>query len=348
MHNKNPVSFSLSNHQNSLSTSLPLKTPSISLVYVIPLLYHIKTAFLYLSFSLCHTTFSPRIPSQSLSTFSFTTESLPLVTTLVAIIGGIVFLVVVVVVIVLFKKKGRTYKDPGLEKNSMRSSDLSSTHDSVLKVETRTATGSDLSPSEEEDYSSHDDWESGDGCGVRRPPLPRDPLCYSAVDYTDTVFPLKDHPNNNTSGGYIKYYSRDYDPPPPPPLSFNRNSIYTTNQGGGAALNNVDPRYSAAYGNPYLRVPSRTGTQGIYGSSGGLDTGTVTGGMSQPPQPSLFVTAASQPHIMNNNNNNNTLNNTSAIYGQNRNNLRLSANLNNQYITMPQGDGRNSVHGTHI
>ncbi|XP_045108723.1 irregular chiasm C-roughest protein-like isoform X2 [Portunus trituberculatus] len=275
-------------------------------------------------------------------------QSLPLVTTLVAIIGGIVFLVVVVVVIVLFKKKGRTYKDPGLEKNSMRSSDLSSTHDSVLKVETRTATGSDLSPSEEEDYSSHDDWESGDGCGVRRPPLPRDPLCYSAVDYTDTVFPLKDHPNNNTSGGYIKYYSRDYDPPPPPPLSFNRNSIYTTNQGGGAALNNVDPRYSAAYGNPYLRVPSRTGTQGIYGSSGGLDTGTVTGGMSQPPQPSLFVTAASQPHIMNNNNNNNTLNNTSAIYGQNRNNLRLSANLNNQYITMPQGDGRNSVHGTHI
>lgn len=74
----------------------------------------------------------------------------------------------------------------------MRSSDLSSTHDSVLKVETRTATGSDLSPSEEEDYSSHDDWESGDGGGgvMRRPPLPRDTLRYSAGEY-DAGFPLK-------------------------------------------------------------------------------------------------------------------------------------------------------------
>lgn len=45
-----------------------------------------------------------------LTIFVTPTESLPLVTTLVAIIGGIVFLVVVVVVIVLFKKKGRQYK----------------------------------------------------------------------------------------------------------------------------------------------------------------------------------------------------------------------------------------------
>lgn len=46
----------------------------------------------------------------NLTIFVTPTESLPLVTTLVAIIGGIVFLVVVVVVIVLFKKKGRQYK----------------------------------------------------------------------------------------------------------------------------------------------------------------------------------------------------------------------------------------------
>ncbi|XP_050708930.1 irregular chiasm C-roughest protein-like [Eriocheir sinensis] len=279
-------------------------------------------------------------------------QSLPLVTTLVAIIGGIVFLVVVVVVIVLFKKKGRQYKDPGLEKNSMRSSDLSSTHDSVLKVETRTATGSDLSPSEEEDYSSHDDWESGDGSSgiMRRPPLPRDILRYSAGDYTDAGFPLKEQPNN-TSGGYIKYYSRDYDPPPPPPpLSFHRNSIYTTTNAPPTALNNVDPRYSAAYGNPYLKVPSlgRGGTPTLYGSSGGgLDGGTVTGGVPQSPQQAMYTGGGAQGHSMNNNNNN-ALNNTSAIYGQNRNNLRLSANLNNQYITVPQGDGRHGVHGTHI
>ena len=175
--------------------------------------------------------------------------------------------------------------------------------------------------------------------------------------------PCQDHPNNNTSGGYIKYYSRDYDPPPPPPLSYNRNSIFTTtaatNQGGGvgggggAALNNLDPRYSAAYGNPYLRVPNRSGSQGLYGSSGGIDGGTALGGVAQTPQPILYGGGGggggAQTHLMNNNTtNNNTLNNTSAIYGQNRNNLRLSASLNNQYITVAQGDGRNGVHGTHI
>lgn len=50
-------------------------------------------------------------PSQTnLTSLLFPTESLPLVTTLVAIIGGILFLIVVVVVIALFKKKGRGYK----------------------------------------------------------------------------------------------------------------------------------------------------------------------------------------------------------------------------------------------
>ena len=42
--------------------------------------------------------------------FSYFTESLPLVTTLVAIIGATVFLALVVVVIFLFKKKGKGYK----------------------------------------------------------------------------------------------------------------------------------------------------------------------------------------------------------------------------------------------
>ncbi|XP_063842491.1 irregular chiasm C-roughest protein-like isoform X2 [Scylla paramamosain] len=144
-------------------------------------------------------------------------QSLPLVTTLVAIIGGIVFLVVVVVVIVLFKKKGRTYKDPGLEKNSMRSSDLSSTHDSVLKVETRTATGSDLSPSEEEDYSSHDDWDERRRVRCETPSAAQRPAALLRRGLLRYCLPAKGPPQQqHQRGGYIKYYSRDYDPPAAP------------------------------------------------------------------------------------------------------------------------------------
>lgn len=49
---------------------------------------------------------------------------------------------------------------------------------------------------------------------------------------------FQDGQNNN---GYVPYvdYSRDYNPPPPPPAP--------------TSTTTVDPRYSAAYGNPYLR-----------------------------------------------------------------------------------------------
>lgn len=70
----------------------------------------------------------------------------------------------------------------------MRSSDRSSTHDSVLKVETRTATGSDLSPSEDDDYSSHDDWDTDTpAVNARR----HDHFRYSAEEYGEPVFPPK-------------------------------------------------------------------------------------------------------------------------------------------------------------
>ncbi|XP_071552748.1 irregular chiasm C-roughest protein-like isoform X2 [Panulirus ornatus] len=298
-------------------------------------------------------------------------ESLPLVTTLVAIIGGIVFLIVVVVIIVLFKKK-----DGGLEKHSVRSSDRSSTHDSVLKVETRTATGSDLSPSEEDDYSSHDDWETTDttaAANVRRH------FRYSGGEFHDPMFPLKDSPNNN-SGGYVQYvdYARDYNPPPPPPINYNRNSIYS----GGAALNNVDPRYSAAYGNPYLRVPAGArAAQSLYGSTGGIEAANTLppgggagggggggggGALTTTPTPgglpqNLYLGGGGgggTTQTLNNNNLNNLTaannnnNNNPAGYGQighNRNNLRSGTNLNHhQYITLPQGEARHGVHGTHI
>lgn len=63
---------------------------------------------------------------------------------------------------------------------------------------------------------------------------------------------FQDGHNNN---GYVPYvdYTRDYNPP------LTRNSIYNGQANGGMQsppqyLNNVDPRYSATYGNPYLRT----------------------------------------------------------------------------------------------
>ncbi|XP_069956837.1 irregular chiasm C-roughest protein isoform X2 [Cherax quadricarinatus] len=279
-------------------------------------------------------------------------ESLPLVTTLVAIIGGIVFLIVVVLIIVLFKKKGKGYKDSGLEKHSMRSSDRSSTHDSVLKVDTRTATGSDLSPSEDDDYSSHDDWDTNEST-VANARRHHDHFRYSAGDFSEPMFSPKENANNN-SGGYVQYvdYSRDYNPPPPP-LNYNRNSSCST----GPPLNNVDPRYSAAYGNPYLRVPSSArSAQNIYGSTGGIEYGIMPPGAGtthssdtgSTPQ-NLYAVGALQN--LNNNLNNMTVSSNSNTYGhigQSRNNLRSSANTNNHYIMVPQTDSRHGVHGTHI
>lgn len=199
-------------------------------------------------------------------------QSLPLITTLVAIIGGIIFLVIVVAAIVIFRRKGLDYKDSGsFEKHSMHSNDHSSTNDSVLKVETRTGTftgtASDLSPSDDDDdnndhdameddedgYNSNEEWTSTNlDEGEQGRMASRSSFRYSA-DMDG---------QNNTSGAYVPYvdYQRDYNPPPPPPLPTNynnRNTIYTS-----VPLNNigVDPRFNLSYGNlggSVTVVPSR-------------------------------------------------------------------------------------------
>lgn len=62
----------------------------------------------------------------------------------------------------------------------------------------------------------------------------------------NTLHPFQDGQNNN---GYVPYvdYARDYNPPPPP------NTLNTTIQPANGGVGVLDPRYSAAYGNPYLR-----------------------------------------------------------------------------------------------
>ena len=130
---------------------------------------------------------------------------------------------------------------------------------------------------------------------------------------------------NNSSAGYIQYvdYSREYNPPPPPPpINYNRNSIYSA----APTLNNVDPRYSATYGNPYLRLPSNNKNQSANSGGGG--------------------TAQTNPNLNNSIGNNNK----NAMYGQvgnNRSNPRNS-NINSQYIMVPQTDTKFGVQGTHI
>ncbi|CAH0546593.1 unnamed protein product [Brassicogethes aeneus] len=107
---------------------------------------------------------------------------------------------------------------------------------------------------------------------------------YSA-DYTEPSFPPKDGQNNN---GYVPYvdYSRDYNPPMmQPPISSSLDPCRESLQSTRLQLNSlqshtpvsaasmpmndltdlhhlpngnmagIDPRYSAAYGNPYLRNP---------------------------------------------------------------------------------------------
>lgn len=44
-------------------------------------------------------------------------------------------------------------------------------------------------------------------------------------------------------------YARDYNPPPPPPAPATVVGVQAPNGGIGG----IDPRFSAAYGNPYLR-----------------------------------------------------------------------------------------------
>ncbi|KAK6623398.1 hypothetical protein RUM43_009250 [Polyplax serrata] len=74
---------------------------------------------------------------------------------------------------------------------------------------------------------------------------------YSA-EFADPVFPPKDGQTN----GYVPYvdYSRDYTPPA---VENNRDSTAVANGQHSLRLSTVptgvDPRYSAAYGNPYLR-----------------------------------------------------------------------------------------------
>ncbi|KAF2368134.1 Immunoglobulin I-set [Trinorchestia longiramus] len=308
-------------------------------------------------------------------------QPLPLITTLVAIIGAILFLILVVAAIVLFRRKGLEYKDPGTEKHGMHDHDRSSTNDSMLKMDTQTGTysgtytgtASDLTPSEcddedgdeNDDDFTNEDWESTnlDEEQGRRPARPYQ-------------FPLGNmNLQMNSSGTYVPFdYRGDYSPPPPPPpplpANYHRNTIYTSvplNNFGPGLPGGVLPNRNIPGANAtYVRVPTARGT---YGSSGALapQNSQVFVPSLGPPNTDFGANVAvtnmnfgsgvrfSPPANMQNMTNNlNIASNApdkNAIYSQlgRVRNIRPQMASNNQYITAPQNDlGRGGSVGTHI
>jgi hypothetical protein len=109
---------------------------------------------------------------------------------------------------------------------------------------------------------------------------------------------LQDGQNNN---GYVPYvdYNRDYNPP----IELQRNSVYGSHilppqvSTATTMLNSVDPRYSATYGNPYLRtstnsLPHPHPSSSPAGSSPGV--GAITKGPVMTP-PAVQPPSSMQP-----------------------------------------------------
>ncbi|KAK9876862.1 hypothetical protein WA026_015095 [Henosepilachna vigintioctopunctata] len=212
---------------------------------------------------------------------------------LIIIIGGILLVVVVIVIImIVFLCQRQSSKKPSREtdtntiekqcKESDRSSNISD-----LKLDLRTGS-SNSNVHCDLDYIPGAESETGSESVITRIGVPlagpvnvpgQDVYRYSA-DYTEPSFPPKDGQNNN---GYVPYvdYSRDYNPPmmQPPITSMDPtinqstrlqlNSLQSHQLSGGNSLQlnelphsipnggipsmGIDPRFSATYGNPYLR-----------------------------------------------------------------------------------------------
>ncbi|XP_075214168.1 irregular chiasm C-roughest protein-like [Lycorma delicatula] len=179
-------------------------------------------------------------------------KSFPLVLILTAVLGGVIVIVAITMVVILCQRKVNKPPDVVAVENidaekQCKESDRSS-NISDMKLELRT--GSSVSNVHcELDYGGGHESETGsESVGTRlglplAGPVPIDHRYsnnrFSAGDYPDPIFPPKTDGQNNN--GYVPYvdYSRDYNPPPPPPAP--------------TSTTTVDPRYSAAYGNPYLR-----------------------------------------------------------------------------------------------
>ncbi|PSN47544.1 hypothetical protein C0J52_08394 [Blattella germanica] len=178
---------------------------------------------------------------------------------LTGVIGGVIVIIAIAMVIILCqrreKKPEADCRDAEKQcKESDRSSNISD-----LKMELRT--GSSVSNVHcELEYGP--DSETGSESVVTRVGVPLagpvpmpvnggEHIYRYSAEFTEPVFPPKDGQNNN---GYVPYvdYTRDYNPPPP--IESSRESLSAvTSVASVTGVSSIDPRYSAVYGNPYLR-----------------------------------------------------------------------------------------------
>ncbi|UYV83129.1 KIRREL [Cordylochernes scorpioides] len=162
-------------------------------------------------------------------------KNIPVLMILAAVVGGVVVVVFFTIIIILCLRKKAVIKDEeySSEKKTKQQqqqhvSDSGSSGDSDLKAEIRTS--SSLSNPAERSWTEEDKYSV--------PPAPGD-------------FPPKSESQSNN--GYIPYvdYTRDYNPP----LGASRDSgLY----GNSLTDLTLDPRYRAAYANPYLRGSQAT------------------------------------------------------------------------------------------
>jgi len=174
-------------------------------------------------------------------------ESFPVLIVLIGIFSAIILLLLLTLMVVLFRKKtctSRTGSNSSEKPMKPNNLDSLSQPDSELKVEGQT--GSSLSNGEVESWEGSETQDA----------LYRQGLIQ---DYSDPDFPPKP---DVISTGYVPYgsYVRDYNPPFP--NSDSQSSLQSAshlasssnvNNRQSALLNVSDPRYSATYGNPYLR-----------------------------------------------------------------------------------------------
>lgn len=223
-------------------------------------------------------------------------KNLPILIILAGVIGGIVVVVTVTIGIILCLRKKNIVKDDDFNSEKKgKQSDSTSSGDSDIKVEIRTA--SSLSNNE------HDrSWE--DNSDTTRTHDTRDIYKYAnnVSEYTDGNFPLKSETQNNN--GYIPYvdYSLDYNPPPPLQLNASRDSgLYGSSP---QSLNDlgqgIDPRYRAGYANPYLRTSQSNlpPPQGVYVSPRAATSGNIIlPGASSAALPQNRYITSQQSHL---------------------------------------------------
>lgn len=148
-------------------------------------------------------------------------------------------------------------------------------------------------------------------------------------------------------------YSRDYNPP------VTRNSLYSGMNGGGGLqyLNNVDPRYSATYGNPYLRTSNNClpppPSHNNHSPNSHPLTHHHTHTPTTPPFGGGSTTGSTSPHS-----HNNPLNNSTNPYGMRNGGVphggvphivpRGSSTPSPQYIVPSQSQLKPGTLATHV